>query len=276
MEVQQESDAATQSIAIKKEALVKKSRVYDKQTKKVQEQGFTVLSKEIELENMVAKEEEEKEKEEDKKMEKKIKQEQDKADCLEKSFEEREIDDEFIETEKNSMADQAEVKVEMAKKIKEGRWKLKKKLELMKAKAKTHRNEMSQKLNLLRQKMAKQMLLANRNGNEKNCIKGRVDHDYRETYCNENFVEDWTKNSECKSDEDFCYTCCENEFGLSFVTQRDNCYNICDKKPEPPKDLKIPTVSGAAIFQHIKDAKPEPGYWQWAPKVDSTKQPATQ
>jgi len=268
LEAAVEDNAATQAIEVKKSELAKKARIYAKKTKETQEAGFKVLSKEIELEDMVQGEESEKEEIEQKKMEQKIVLEKQKAACLEKSFEEKQLDDEFIETEKASLADSNEIKMQTAKKIEEGRWKLRKKIALMKAKAKAKSTQLAQELNLVRSKMSKDILLANRNGDYKKCQKGMTDTDYRETYCNEAFTDDWYKNGECKSINEFCYVCCENEFGLNFVTQRDNCYDVCDKKQKPKQIVKFPSVSGKAIFQ-VKQDLPEDGHWQWAPKDEA-------
>ena len=49
-------------------------------------------------------------------------------------------------------------------------------------------------------------------------------------YCELNFSTDYEKFKDCKIDENFCYVCCENEFGDLHVVERDKCYNKCDKK----------------------------------------------
>ncbi len=254
--------ANQQAAEVKKQQLGKQIRKYEKKQKKVEDTGFKVLSKEIELENMVQKEEQEKEENEQKKMEAKIAVEKKKAECLEKSFEERQLDDEFQETEKQSIEDENDIKLQTQKKVEEGRWKLRKKLQLMKVKAKQKKQNISNQLNMIRTKMSKEIILANKNGDIKVCKRGMKDADFRENYCNKAFIEDWERNSECKSNNEFCYTCCENEFGINFVSQRDSCYNWCDKKPK--KKVEFPKVNGKEIIK--PPAKPDQGRWVWAPK----------
>jgi len=128
---------------------------------------------------------------------------------------------------------------------------------------------MNQQLQLLRSKMSKEIILANRNGNINQCKRGLKDVDFRESYCNGAFVEDFVRNSECKSNEEFCFTCCEYEFGSNFVSQRDICYDMCDKKPKSPGFIKFPSVNGKAIIQVNQDLKPGEGHWVWAPKEET-------
>jgi len=269
LEAEISDNADSQALDLKKQQLNLKQRQYDKKKKDVQEVGFKVISKEIELEDMVQNEEKEKEELEEKKIQKKLELEKKKQACLEKTFEEKELDDEFIESEKGSLNDTNEIKLQTAKKIEEGRFKLRRKIQLMKNKAKARQQQLNQELTLLRSKMSKEIILANRNGNWRNCQKGKHDNDYRETYCNNAFPEDWYKNSDCKADSDFCYACCENEFGLNFVTQRDNCYDMCDQKPKPKEIVKFPVVNGKAIIKFKDETLPDDGHWQWAPRDET-------
>lgn len=222
---------------------------------------------------MVKKEEHVKEETETRVLEEKIAHEEYKAECLEKTFEEREVDDEFAEAEAESSNEVNEVHVEAKKKITQSRNKLKKNIQQMKLKSKTKNQDLSNKLKQIRSKMSKEIMLANKNGHIESCRKGRKNSDFRETYCNENFVDDWTRNSDCKGEE-FCYVCCETEFGAMFVTQRDNCYKMCDYKPKVPV-VPAAVVNALSIRKDI--AKPSVdehddgnGQWIWAP-VEQTK-----
>ena len=46
-------------------------------------------------------------------------------------------------------------------------------------------------------------------------------------YCNNNFVEDPDENMECKQKSDFCFMCCDNEFGSYNTLDRVNCLKEC-------------------------------------------------
>ena len=138
----------------------------------------------------------------------------------------------------------------------------------MKTKSRVKNQDLATKLKQIRSKMSKEIMLANKNGNLETCRKAKTNADLKEQYCNENFVDDWSRNADCKSD-DFCYICCENEYGAMFVTQRDNCYKMCDgkeKKPEP-----VPEPSPAKVRELLENPPEEPindnlGKWVWAPK----------
>jgi len=217
---------------------------------------------------MVKKEEEVKEEQEEQTIQKQIEQEEYKSECLEKSFQERELDDKFEEIQRESMEDIDEVNLQAKKKIQNSRNKLKRTIQQMKLKSQSKTQNLASKLKQIRNKMSKEIMLANKNGNIETCRKGKHSADLKESYCNENFVEDWTRNSDCKGD-DFCYICCETEFGAMYVTQRDNCYKMCDKVINKPIDAPVVTVSevkkslNTLVVPAVSD---DSGKWVWAPK----------
>lgn len=219
---------------------------------------------------MVKDEEKEREDIQTRQLELKIKAENYKHECLEKSFEERELDDEFEANKHDSMDDIDETRDHAKKKITNARNKLKLTIQKMRRKTKTKQQKLSQKLQFIRAKMSKEIMLANKNGNMANCRRGKHDADYREKYCDENYSEDWATNSDCKG-EDFCNICCENEFGAMFVTNRDNCYKMCDFKPKrSPNKPKANLTAGSLNPDKITPAKSEEvqteGKWVWAPR----------
>ena len=256
---------------MKKQVIQQAKRQYQRKKKNAENLSFNVIGKEIELENMVKKEEQLKEQLETQKIEETIKKEEYKAQCLEKAFEERELDDEFQEVEHESMDEINEVHTQARKKISESRLKLKRSIQKMKMKSKTQNQSLSQHLKQIRSKMTKEIMLANKNGNVGNCRRGRKDMDFRESYCNKNFTEDWTRNSDCKGEE-FCYTCCENEFGAMYVRPRDNCYKMCDYKPkqvkvQPPKGSTAKGIRVEPAKENESAAKTGgEGKWVWAPR----------
>ena len=52
-----------------------------------------------------------------------------------------------------------------------------------------------------------------------------------------NFIDDFINNRECKTDE-FCYMCCETEFGNMHIDKREKCYNLCDMTDGKKKTKK--------------------------------------
>lgn len=268
---------------VKKQVLKQAKRQYEKKKKNEEDLTFTAIGKEIQLENMVKKEEIAKEEVETQEIQAQIEKEEYKNDCLEESFQEKELDDEFQETEKQSMDDIEEVHQQAKKKIINSRNKLKRSIQQMKLRQQNKRQGLQTKLKQIRTKMSKQIMLANKNGNQELCRKGKDPKEgetFRGTYCNDNFVDDWTRNADCKG-EDFCYICCENEFGAMFVTQRDACYKMCDFKPKEIKKKDEPDLNSMLTGRNLRWDMKQPaqstnqpiddgtGKWVWAPKDTS-------
>ena len=99
----------------------------------------------------------------------------------------------------------------------------------MRRKAKRKRAELEQQLQTIKAKMAANAIKANKMGKISNCRKGKSSQKERNNYCDANFIDDFIKNSDCKAEDQFCYICCENEFGNMFLRKREKCYDMCDE-----------------------------------------------
>jgi hypothetical protein len=223
---------------------------YKLKVKKVQDTGFKAIEKELQLENLIRQEEKAKEEMELNNLLKLIQAEKDKQACLRNTIKERDLDAEFLDERRSSEHEVAEIKEEISKQVKIKRAKMKKLIEQMRAKTRLRKSALENELKTLRQTMAKEMLQANKSGSMEKCRAGKTDMDKREIYCNLNYIEDYVRNSDCKTDENFCYMCCEKEFGNMFIDRRENCYNMCD--------LNV-----------AKAVRPKTGNgpWMWTPKV---------
>jgi hypothetical protein len=208
-----------------------------KKVENVQDTGFKAIEKELQLENMIKNEEKAKEEMEIEEIKKKIEKEKQKQKCMQKTIKERDLDAEFIAQQKASEQEVKEVKKEIAKKVQVKRAKMKKLIQEMRSKSRMRKAALENELNSLRMKMAQDMLQANKNGDIEKCKAGKSDKDKRAVYCNTRFMDDFIRNGDCKSDENFCYMCCESEFGNMFIDRREACYNMCDlpKKKEKKK-----------------------------------------
>jgi hypothetical protein len=220
-------DVSRRKKQLKEQIVNDKDKMYKKGILKTQEVGFKAIQRELNIENMIKKEEKTKEDGELALIEDKIKKEQKKAACIHRNIEEKDLDDDY-EERLDAAEEMERLKKKINLKVDAGRLRIKKLLLDMRKKSKNRKAALMDKLTEVRAKMAKEILLANREGNIQNCIKGKTDVDFRETYCNTNFVEDYVHNTACKSSEDFCYTCCENEFGNAYRIKRNNCYKMCD------------------------------------------------
>jgi len=239
---------------IKQAMMLGSNNSYKKKVEKTQNLGFAALEKEMQLENLIKGEEKAREEMELGNLMKKIQLEKDKAACLHNSVTERDLDADIINERRSSEQEAAEIKEEVAHQVQLKRGKMKKLLEMMRAKANLRKAALEAELNALRNKMAQEMLAAHKNGNLDTCRKGKTNVDHREAYCNLHLVDDFMRNADCKTDENFCYMCCEIEYGNMFIDKREGCYNMCD--------IKIPKKATVG-------PPPGDGPWLWTPKAEA-------
>ncbi len=84
--------------------------------------------------------------------------------------------------------------------------------------------------------MADEIMDANKNGNQEVCRKARNDLKKIGEFCDENEPTDYARNLSCKEPENFCYRCCELEFGNMYINKRYDCQKMCDR--EEKKELE--------------------------------------
>jgi len=89
-------------------------------------------------------------------------------------------------------------------------------------KYKEQKNEASQ----LKIKMAAQLLQAYEKGDKEQCAKSD-EPALIDAYCNKQFPDQPQLNQGCKVTEDFCFICCDKEFGSMRMTERKDCYQQC-------------------------------------------------
>jgi len=60
-----------------------------------------------------------------------------------------------------------------------------------------------------------------------------------------------------KNDENFCYLCCENEFGTNFYNERNGCYDMCDgkKSKKKIKKKKVKKIVPKELDKKTKEKK---------------------
>jgi len=176
--------------------------------------------------------------------------EKEKEACMHSSIQEKDLDGEALIEKRSAQQEIQEIKQEVVKSVQLKRGKMKKLIEQMRAKARVRKSALESELNALRQKMASEMLKSQKEGSVENCKAGRTNVDERLKYCDKTFIDGYIRNGDCKKEDNFCYMCCENEFGNNHLDRRENCYNMCD----------IP-IAVTATPVKIAD-----GPWLWTPK----------
>lgn len=237
------SDMQRKRAKLIKERLLKSMAKKNNPIKKAHEDGFKALTKELKLEKLIKAEEMEREKLELDNIASKINLEKEKANCLKRNIKEKKLDAEILNERKNNENEANKFRKDMSKKVLKNRKNFKKMINAMRAKAALRKAAMARQLNALRAKMAAEMEKANKVGDIKKCEKGKKNTDYRSGYCDKVFVDDFVRNEDCKGNN-FCYTCCENEFGNMHIDKREVCYNMCDgtlkKKKKKNEKRRVP------------------------------------
>lgn len=206
---------------------------------KTQQTALKAITRELNLEERLKREEMMKAKEETKVLIKKMNYESEKKDKLEEAIEERENqENKFLEERKTNNA-ATQIITETEETINKKRMALKKKILEIRKMTERRKRLIENKINLIRGKMTEKIVEANKTGNTDTCLKTRDGKQSElDTYCDANIITDFSRNLDCKKKENFCYICCETEFGTAQFNNRSNCYDKCDgdkKKVEEEK-----------------------------------------
>lgn len=215
--------------------------------------GVKAIEKEAVIEKMILDEEKEKEALQLKTLQAQIQLEKKKANKINNQIKEKELDEMFVEQSRKAEEELVESKKSIQNKVQFKRSDLQKKIENIKKMAKLRKNQLMGELRAAKIKLAKQVMQAMKTGNAETCDKGKTDFSIREKYCNNAFPDDFMSNEDCKEEDNFCYTCCEKEFGNMHLNKREECFDVCDglKKLE------------------VKDNKKKvenPIKWNWKPE----------
>jgi len=258
---QLQADIETKKERILEEKMKQKNvKITGGRIKKMEELGFKVLDKELNIEMMLKKEEKEREGMEIKNLLKKIRLEKTKKECMDKKIKERELEDKKLLDAREGDAEIKKQKKDLQLDLELKRAELKRQIEFMRRRGKRKRAELEQQLQNIKAKMAGNAMKANKKGQIINCRRGKKSKKERLNYCDANFIDDFIKNSDCKTEDQFCYTCCENEFGNMFLRNREECYDMCDETDKKGKK---------ASSSKITDGK-----WLWVKKAQKQKNKA--
>jgi len=190
--------------------------------------ALTALRREINLEDLIKNEELQKGKEENQQLIQQVAQEKKKKNLLENALHLREGNFAKLRVAKETKMQIDNIKQEAKLDISFKRAVLKKKIEAIRNKFKRKNRLLQQQVQLIRSEMAEEIMNANKQGKPDKCKSDRHDLLKIAEYCDSNFSDDYLKNQTCKEPSNFCYSCCENEFGNMFIAQRDDCQTMCD------------------------------------------------
>ena len=125
----------------------------------------------------------------------------------------------------------ARIKKDLKLKILANRKRVMKKLNLLKLAHERKKNRYRQQIQDVRRKLTENMIKAEKKGNYKSCVNA-IQKNTTVEYCSAAFMDDPYSLGDCMKAENFCYLCCESEFGDMHSDDRTICTNKCEEKKE--------------------------------------------
>lgn len=190
--------------------------------------ALEAVEKETKFEQLAMEEELMREREEENSLNVAVQSEKDKEACMEREIKKKQKM-QSLEKQKVLMEDKAqEIQKQAIMQVQSSRLRFKEKMDRLKRTAERKRKEARKSVTEIRTKMAGLLLNDNKVGNYTFCNPKQPEAQ-RTEYCTKNFAQDPDQNRDCNtSAEDFCYVCCENEFGRNKMELRERCYKLCD------------------------------------------------
>ena len=221
-------DIVEDRVNMMKDKLQKDSeKNYNIQIQKTNQMAMQAVQKEMTLEEMVKKEEEEREDLVEKELMAKLDEEKEKQNCLVKKIQEKELEDQYNLKSQEAAAEIKRISDLAQKQVIIKRSQMKSDVLKMRKTAQRKKAALTAELQAVRIQMSKSMSKVYKEGDKTKCktVKSKTD---KETYCGFNFPDDYVRYNDCLEEEDFCSFCCETEFGDMHMDKRQDCYDtIC-------------------------------------------------
>jgi hypothetical protein len=217
----------------------------DKIISRTQTLAVSALEKELKVESIIEKEEDSKDKDLETQMLKELEKTQKQKDLIEKKMEVKRKEAVLFSKKLELRKKIKEIKDQVQEQINKIRKELKSRL-LRKRKDEQRKKDLfMQKINEIKVEISKKLLKASKQGDSDYCNPERESKLIID-YCNKNF-NDVSKQAECVKYDNYCYLCCENEFGDLHLDDRADCnskcddlYNNSDKNKNMKLDVKNP------------------------------------
>jgi hypothetical protein len=213
---------------IKKKIEIKQADEWNKKLQNTQSAAMKMIKREFDIEKMLQQELQLKAELEAKELIDLKKRELMKKECLEKALKERDTQNKVYVDNKHKENELSAIKENAKKEVETQRNKLREKLNSIRNKFKRRKRLIEQDINVIRAEMAKNLINAHKKGNMMLCKNAFGNKQKINEYCNSELIDNYVKNIECRTDTNFCYVCCENEFGNLEMEKRDICYKMCD------------------------------------------------
>ena len=190
--------------------------------------ALKALSKELDIEKMLEKEELLKEEQEDEILDYQVNLEKKKEDCILKAIKEREKENQFNLRQENKSEELNNLHSIAKKQILIRRDYLRKKLENLRNRANKKHEIKNRQIMSIRMEVANELAKSYKKGMISNCLKAVKSNEDWEAYCKISFQTSVNEMSSCFKEEQNkkCETCCEIEFGDLYIIDRKKCTDM--------------------------------------------------
>lgn len=191
--------------------------------------ALKALDKEKKFEDRLEKEELMREKEEDEEMKNEYMIEEKKKSCILKALLEQNEDQAKKENDVKEKI--SEIENELKEKLVVSRKRAINKLKLLKLAHDRKKLKYRGQIQDIRRALTHTMITAEKMGTEEHCVLA-VENSKIKEYCEFAYADDPMSLTDCKKQENFCFICCENEFGDMHQDERELCNTNCYKIAE--------------------------------------------
>jgi hypothetical protein len=210
--------------------------------------ALQAIQKEMNLEAMIQKEEEERIEREKAEIVLNIEKEKKKKECVLKAIKERELENQYnLHASEAQQAIQT-IKKETAQQVLIKRNALNNKIRAIRLRAEREKNKLKQQLQGVRSSLADEIGNKYKKGDINKCIVAMEGVKHKNDYCIAHFSDDLSDLSYCRDTSDFCTFCCESEFTEMYPTERQDCYAKACNDRVPIKIDNLDTT-GKWVFE---------------------------
>jgi hypothetical protein len=199
----------------------------DKVIVKTQQLALQAIEKELKVENIIEKEEELKQKKLDEEAAKELEKIKKQKDMIAQALQEKKKQADIYANKLMIKKKIKQISEQVKREVMKIREDLKARILAKQKDEKRKRDLIKNKINTLKNDISKDLLKASKNGNSDECNPDRPTPEILE-YCRINYEKDNNKMNECVKNDNFCYMCCESEFGDLHLESRSVCYTKCD------------------------------------------------
>ncbi len=194
--------------------------------------ALKTLEKERKFEDRLEKEERMREEKEDEEMKNEyLCEERKKANLLNIIIQKKSADNKNELELKEKLSD---IEKDLKLKILLNRKRIMKKINILRLAHERRKDKFRQQIFDVKKTLTQNVMTAEKTGDLNKCKDIMQKNTFYE-YCNLAFSTDPLSHNQCKAKENFCFICCENEFGELHLEERETCFSNCDETSQKGK-----------------------------------------